>query len=61
MLYCNQIISKKRNTNGKMYRIKNDQRSVRSAGMFCDRLANLMQEMPVHAITVKDLVAVFNL
>jgi AcrR family transcriptional regulator len=39
-----------------MYRIKNDQRSVRSSEMLYDGLAKLMRQMPFDAIKVKDLV-----
>lgn len=56
MLYCNQTISKKRNKNGKMYHIKDDERAIHSAELLYDGLAKLMQEMPFDDIKVTDLV-----
>ncbi len=39
-----------------MYRIKKDQRSIRSSEMLFDALAGLMRETPFNQITVTDLV-----
>lgn len=57
---CCQADLEKRNKNKKMYHIKDDQRSIRSSEMLYEGLAKLLQEQPLSAIKVKDLVEAAN-